>query len=266
MLDRVPDPQLALGKALDRALALLHRPRLSGRSVHEIRREIKRARAALRLLREAAGKEAYARENAALRDAGRRLSAVRDARVVQETLERLAKRGSGSLRKRHALLLREAGEQRAALERALLESRKRSARWRLPRPAWPVLSRGLERIYRNGRKALREAEARASDRALHEARKQVKHLGAAIGILEPLHARRVRKLVEQAAALAETLGDDHDLALLYRTAGGGALDPALRAKLQRRRGKLQKKALKRAQQLYERKPAAFIARLDPGTR
>ncbi|MGH8670054.1 MAG: CHAD domain-containing protein, partial [Burkholderiales bacterium] len=101
MLDRVPDPQLALAKALHRALALLRRPRFADRSVHEIRREIKRARAALRLLRDALGKEAYARENAALRDAGRRLSAVRDARVVQETLERVAKRGSGPLRRRH---------------------------------------------------------------------------------------------------------------------------------------------------------------------
>ena len=43
-------------------------------SIHEARKELKKARATLRLLRDALGKKAYKRENTALRDAARPLS------------------------------------------------------------------------------------------------------------------------------------------------------------------------------------------------
>jgi CHAD domain-containing protein len=270
----LPDPRADLAHHLGRALALLEAPRLSPASVHDIRRELKRARTALRLLRPAVGEAAYARENRALRGAARRLAAARDARVAVETLERLIERAPAAsrapllrmrsrLKRRHARLLHEASTpaRRTSLARAIAGSRRRSARWKLPQPWHSVLMAGMKRIYRRGRKALHSAETRASDRTLHEWRKQVKHLEAALGVLAPLAPRRTARAAGKAGALGDALGDDRDLALLCRTAPRGALDAPLLDWVHRRRGGLQKKALERGRRLYMRKPHAFVTRL-----
>ena len=60
--------------------------------IHDARKRIKRARAALRLLRDALGESVYQRENAALRDAARPLSEVRDAKILIDALDELARR------------------------------------------------------------------------------------------------------------------------------------------------------------------------------
>jgi CHAD domain-containing protein len=69
----------SIGQVL--ALSRSHK-QLSGKTVHEMRKVLKRVRAALRLVRDAVGKDEYARENALLRDAGRALRAARDAEVM----------------------------------------------------------------------------------------------------------------------------------------------------------------------------------------
>ena len=80
----------------------------------------------------------------------------------------------------------------------------------------------------------------------------MKYLGAAMTILG------VEKVAERADAVAARLGKDHDLGLLRPWLNG---ERALAAAIAQRRGKLQRKALRRAQRLYRRKPAKFIARL-----
>lgn len=128
-----PDPRAALLQSIDAALARLAAGPLTDESVHQVRRHIKRARAALRLLRDAAGEPPYARENAALRDAARRLCALRDSRVVLQALEGIGE-DDPTLRRRHATLLRAAAAPsvRAALQRALAASRARCARRHAP--------------------------------------------------------------------------------------------------------------------------------------
>ncbi|HYN14009.1 MAG TPA: CHAD domain-containing protein, partial [Burkholderiales bacterium] len=87
------DPRGAVRGQLEHALKALNgRKRLSDESIHELRRELKRARAGLRLLRQAVGDPAYTRENAALRDAARPLAPVRDATVVLQALDRLVEK------------------------------------------------------------------------------------------------------------------------------------------------------------------------------
>src|SRR5919108_247446 len=58
-------------------------------AVHEARKNMKKLRALLRLTRNELGDEVYRRENECFRDAGRRLSGVRDADVMLETLDGL---------------------------------------------------------------------------------------------------------------------------------------------------------------------------------
>src|SRR5688572_14268100 len=74
---------------VEAAVHALRARRLTDEAIHTARKHLKRARANLRLLRDAIGKASYARENAALRDAARPLSGVRDAKVLLETCDTL---------------------------------------------------------------------------------------------------------------------------------------------------------------------------------
>jgi CHAD domain-containing protein len=62
---------------------------LSDEVVHEVRKQLKKVRAALRLLRKALGSRIYDHENAFFRDVARPLTEVRDAKILIDTLDQL---------------------------------------------------------------------------------------------------------------------------------------------------------------------------------
>jgi hypothetical protein len=64
---------------------------LSDAAVHGARKQLKKGRADLRLLRKALGSQTYAYENTALRDVARPLTAVHDARTLMDTLSSTCK-------------------------------------------------------------------------------------------------------------------------------------------------------------------------------
>jgi CHAD domain-containing protein len=266
----------SLARDIERALALAHSRPLTGESVHRIRTRLKRARAALRLLRDAGPKGAYATQNRLLRDAGRRLAPARDSLVLAQAFDSLAKgsrrralqglRGELRAQSRRELAELQVGSALAQICRVLDEVRARIQRRDLPDDAGSMLRPGLRRIYRNGRRALQLARTKTSDGALHETRKQAKYLEAALGMLEPRLTGRAKKVTQRAAQIARRLGDDHDLAMLAAKLrkeheGDPAARQAVLARLERERRKLQKNALKRAERLYRRKPGAFVERL-----
>src|SRR5712691_7867861 len=80
-----------VGERIDDALDVMRRQRRrpSDNLVHEVRRGLKKARGALRLVRGELGERRFDRENRAFRDAGRPLSDVRDAKVLVDTLDGL---------------------------------------------------------------------------------------------------------------------------------------------------------------------------------
>jgi len=72
---------------IDRALEqLAEAPEGRDEGVHDARKRFKKIRAVLRLVRDEIGQEVYQPENVFYRDAGRRLSDVRDSFVMIETL------------------------------------------------------------------------------------------------------------------------------------------------------------------------------------
>ena len=130
------------------ALQKLGRKATSDRAVHSARKELKKARATLRLLRDALGRSTYKKENAALRDAARPLSEVRDGRVLLDALNSMVeyygapaaalpltnfKRALSRRRTelRHKIL-EERGPLRAA-RKALRDIRSRSEKWHVGR-------------------------------------------------------------------------------------------------------------------------------------
>jgi CHAD domain-containing protein len=228
-------------------------------AVHESRKALKRLRALLRLSRDQLGPEVRRRENAAFRDAGRKLSGARDSRVLVATLDGLAPGGFGALR--DALISSGATPETAAVLQAVEAARRRVDTWPLADEGGPeLLEPGLERIYRRGRRAYRAAKADPTSERLHELRKRTKDLWYATQVLRPAAPKRLRQLGRSAHKLSDVLGDDHDLAMLLEASHKHAatLAPAERELLaehiDERRAKLRSKALQRARQLYSVKP------------
>jgi CHAD domain-containing protein len=262
------------------AFELLSGKKLSDADVHAARKELKKARATLRLLRTGLSEGVYERENAALRDAARPLSAVRDGRVMLEALDELAENYGAparvvALENFRKALRRERRQARRAVTAATIQRSRRSlqrvcersARWRIADRGWSIIGSGLRRIYDNGRKALAVARSGRTMEDLHEWRKQVKYLWHQLQVLDPIWPGLIGELADQAHKLATHLGDDHDLAVLrgkmvehHDAFADAAGCEALLALIDRRRDQLHEKAFLLGDRIYEEKPAAFEAR------
>lgn len=237
----------------------------SNPNVHGARKQLKRARATLRLLRPAIGDDLYARENATARDAARPLSAARDQDVVKETLAGLAKdfgaKASGvhiaPLPGAHKLTAKRVAEIQAALKRSITRARA----WQPEGEGWDCIAIGLRATYRRARRALRHAREDRATEDLHEWRKQTKYLWHQLQILAPLAAGPVGELADEFHHLADYLGDEHDLAVLRDRIGDSA-QASLASLIGERRGELQDKALTLGERLYADKSKVFVHRMQ----
>jgi CHAD domain-containing protein len=269
---------------IDRALkALQGNQPLSAAAVHGARKQLKRGRADLRLLRKALGSQTYAYENTALRDVARPLTAVRDARALMDTLDTLVEHSGVQARAldldRVRLALRDEycevrqrvldeGNTVEILEASLRAARTRAKRWPIGRRGWAVLGAGLKCVYRNGRDAFTAAQDDPSQERLHEWRKQVKYLWHQLQVLQPIQLGQLTALADQAHTLANALGDDHDLAILSHKFleepdrfPDRATMHTLSDLIARRRALLQEQAMTLGHRLYEEKPRIFVGRL-----
>jgi CHAD domain-containing protein len=254
-------------------------------AVHETRKALKRLRALVALLAGELGEQAVARENRALRDVGRSLAGARDAEVMLGTLDgliehhprKLARRGGvrrlrARLAAEHERSRRQTLGEPAALAQALVQLRAfrvRASAWSLSeRAGIELVQDDLQRLYQQGRRRRRRA-ARTDGtdmQAMHRWRKRVKDLRYAAEMLDrPSLARR-------ADSLGETLGEDHDLAVLAqrirtdakRAKGsqrvGRRTRKLLLGLIAKRRRKLQRQALREGRRLYADSPKEFLRR------
>lgn len=239
----------------------------SDESVHAARKAIKKARAALRLLRGTLGEASYQHENAALRDAksmAEMFRALRERHVSRlRHAQALAVQLDENLRARRRELSRKPAALRAC-KGMLAACRARIAR-RHPGGSRQEVLEGLRRIYRRGRRSLAASRRAGTPEALHEWRKQVKYLSNALKILDGGSSAGGAKLGGRAEELADILGEDHDLAELDRhVAARGRADSVAHARqnlwalIARRRAKLQKRAYSLSAKIYARTPASFL--------
>jgi CHAD domain-containing protein len=249
-------------------------------AVHEARKSLKKARSLLRLGRGTLDGDERRRENAALRSAGRRLSAARDAEVMLEATDELADRFAGRVpQATFDAIRRHLVGQRDPARRHLLESgltgqvadelkavRSRIDDWTLRRNGWKALEPGLERSYARGRAGLQQAQSHPTVENLHEWRKRSKDLWYHLRLLKPFGPGIIGGAVKDADKLSKLLGDDHDLAVLRealeRDAGDLKADvDAVVAFIDHRREQVQAEAFVLGQRLYAERPKAFVARL-----
>jgi CHAD domain-containing protein len=278
--EAVPDAirRIALGR-IDHALEQLRGKADSTpeEAVHEARKDMKKLRGLIRLVRGELGEKAYRRENAAFRDIGRLLSGVRDADVMVATLDKLAELypkelppdASGGLRQ--ALEARKPDDDRTAAARQAVEQLEqawdRVDYWPLEEDSFDALGDGLRQVYARGRKAFRAAKDNSSPERLHEWRKRSKDLWYHHQLLESAWPEALGPLADQAHELSDRLGDDHDLAVLGEWAKGHAAEAGglyavqtLTDLIERRRGELQAEAFELGERLYTERPGAFKRR------
>jgi CHAD domain-containing protein len=226
----------------------------------------------------------YERENATLRDVARPLSAARDAKVLLDSLERLAKLYGGPAKQSVPVAFkRQLGRERAASRglltrgyseqaapiRHLRAARRTLLTSRLRANGWKELGVGLAKVYRSGRKAMKRARREPSPENLHEWRKQSKYLWHELQLLEPMWPGPIGALADQVHRLSDYLGDDHDLAVLRTKASAHAeqFPPpggpgALLALIDRCQERLRARAFFAGRRIYDERPAAFTKRFE----
>jgi CHAD domain-containing protein len=239
-------------------------------AVHEARKDMKKLRGLLRLVRGELDEETFARENACFRDAARELSGTRDSDVMLETLGSLelpAGRGR-ELRKliRAELSLGGHEDREAAAERAvaiLKEARERVHDWPLERDSFDAIAGGLRRSYRRGRRAFVAASESPSAESIHEWRKRVKDLWYHHTLLRELWPPVMSAVGDEAHELSDRLGDDHDLVVLATWVRAHAdSEPELFDAMDRRRAELQSEAFALGGRVYAEKPSAYVRRME----
>ena len=271
---------------IDTALKLTKDKRSSPQTVvHELRKQLKKLRAIVRLVEDELGQRIADRDNKALRDLGRRLSPARDASVRVAAMDQLVNgKGNGALKRLQAvttLRKRLATRQTSALgvvrrnsdltaiRRELESLRRRVRRWPLRKEGYDCLERGFRRSYRRGRSGLAEAYASRTDEAFHDWRKRAKDLRYQAGLLEPVWPSIMKDFEKTLHKLTDRLGDDHDLADLRsfiraspRVTAGADGFTTLIEEIDRRRSDLQAKARPLGARIYPEKGRPFSRRVE----
>lgn len=238
--------------------------------VHELRKRIKQLRALLRLVRPEIG-DAFGAFNARLRDIAQRLSGIRDAHVLVAVVDKLSNGAHEAERDallivRRSLSASEPGGIEAAITGAIEDIRGlqpvlASAVWPLE-DRFRVIGRGLQRTYRDGRRAMHNAIESPRPVNMHQWRKRAKDHWHQLQLLRHVAPDEFHERAARAKELSDVLGDDHDLALLYeRIAADASLtdetrDAVLRLTIAAQQ-RLQQRARELGEALYDRKPRAF---------
>jgi len=247
-------------------------------AIHDTRKDLKKLRSLLRLVRDDLGKQRYRAENERYRDAARLLSGPRDAEVKLATLAGLRERypdetpAAATLQRalelEHARLAAGGPELDARIEQAAAAIAAGDAEidgWPLDGDGFDLVSDGLERAYRRGRRGLRAVRDDPTAEAVHEWRKRVKDLWYQLRLLHDAWPAPLKAMAGEAHELSDLLGDHNDLTLLVLDARDRAAeDPGterIASLAAGRQAELLEQAFAIGDRLYAEKPSQFTRRL-----
>ncbi len=250
-------------------------------AIHDARKSIKKVRATLRLVREQMG-DVWKPENARLRDIAARLSQFRDALAIIQTFDDLKNRykdeAAGtrlrSIRTGLVKRRRESSQEEdmgIVLNSAAAGLRRISRQvknWPLAGNGFEIITAGLEKTYRDGRKALEHAHRDPNPENFHELRKRVKDHWYHIRLLEGLWTDVMSAYEKSLKDLEDWLGEDHNLTVLKETV---TAEPASYGKpteidlmvelIEKYQKELRADAVPLAERIYEEKPGEFSRRM-----
>ena len=264
------------------ALELCRHPaKQRGVTVHEVRKHLKKLRAAMRLAIPEVGRNRHAREDCCVRKIGRLVSDLRDAQVRLQTLIQLrdetAKKPENSpfphieellSLERESFSAAFAGWQKQAIPQ-LERVETRLLKWPLEDLTWQQVCGVVAKIYKRGQRGLAQTIDDPEPENFHAWRKRVKDLWYQLRILQPVNRVVLTEMARDAEVLGELLGREHDLNFLWARLEKESSDEALRdelaqvEKLIRKRGKrLRTNALELGRRFYAEPAKAFAKRIS----
>lgn len=267
---------------IDSALRLCRHPaKQRGVTVHEVRKHLKKLRAAMRLAVGEVGKNQHTREDRCVREIGRLVSDLRDAQVRLQALIQLRDETAKNSGENHFARIEELlsleresfsaafdGWQKQAIP--MLEGVEEClAKWPLECITWTQICGAVEKIYKRGQRGLAKTIKKPVPENFHAWRKRVKDLWYQLRILQPLNRVVLDEMAHDADVLGELLGCEHDfhflLARLDKESGDDGLCGEL-AQLQKtihKRGKrLRRNALELGRRFYAEPSKAFAKRIS----
>jgi CHAD domain-containing protein len=245
-------------------------------TVHEVRKHLKKLRAALRLTKDEVGKNRWATEDRCLREIGRLVSDLRDAHVRLQTLIQLRDDADQQFARIEELLSMEresfsaafSGWQKQAIPK-LERAGERLSKWPLAGITWKQICGVVAKTYRRGQNRLAKALKKHDPESFHVWRMSVKELWYQLRVLRPLNRLVLEEIASDAKTLGELLGRAHDFAFLLARLDKERGDPALYdelvqlQKLIRKRGKrLHRDALELGRRFYAEPAKAFAKRIS----
>jgi CHAD domain-containing protein len=267
---------------IDAALRLCRHPaKQRGVTVHEVRKHLKKLRAAMRLAVDEVGKSQHKREDRCVREIGRLVSDLRDAQARLQTLVQLRDEVTKKSKKnpfphieellsleRESFSAAFSGWQKQAIPK-LEKVGERLAKWPLDRITWKQICGAVEKIYKRGQRGLAKTIKKPVPENFHAWRKRVKDLWYQLRILQPLNRVVLEEMAHDAEILGELLGREHDFDFLMERLEKESGDEALRdelaqlQKLIRKRGRrLCRDALELGRRFYAEPPKAFAKRIS----
>ena len=250
-------------------------------TIHDARRRFKRVRSVLRLVRYEIGKKNNCRENLCYRDAGRRLSALRNGAVVGQTLEKVIRQFSDqiavdylsdfrrALASSSALRLRVEGKVISEVAVSIRAARRRVTKWPVKGGNFSSLRVGLKDTYRRGRRSYATTVADPRAENFHEWRKEVCYLRNQVRILRPIQPDALDRLLKELRELEDCLSENHDLDVLRRwfiaviEKSHDQLHPEpLLALISERQMELQSMSIPMGERIYLEGPEAFVRRFE----
>jgi len=279
--ESVPKAIRRLGcERVEHALECLKHCR-GGEAIHCARKDIKKMRALLRLVRAEISRKEFRLLTKPLWKAAKFLAAPRDAHVKTKTLINLVghfkgQLATGALRHfrselRNAFdqeMMRFAKEKTAnAVHRLLRRVGKELEQLEISGKGWKALSPGVKTAYADGMRAYQRSCKNPSAENFHLWRKRAKELWYQVLLLRRVWPEQMDAMAEELETLGENLGEDHDLVMLQATAGemyaAGHL-PELKALIgliDERQHELRSAATTIGARFYAEKPSAFCKRL-----
>ena len=262
--------------------ALAHDDEAAHQGIHQARRHFKRLRSMFGLIRGAIGKARFREANRFYQGLAQELGGLRDISSLIEAVE-LLRSQFGHLLKGESFssLLDLLEEEKAAMEQRHAEEGGHTERviqaLRVGRERFIALPEaedyhqevlsGVCRYYRGAHAYFKENLDRPSPWAMHEWRKQSKHLWHTCCLLKNAWPSVFKGYAKSFKELGDILGDYHDLTLLQDKLGAyGELLPEdssrlLQALAQEQIQTLQRRSLRLGQRLFAEKPAAFRQRM-----
>lgn len=265
--------------------------------IHETRKNFKKLRALLRLVRYGLGDKIYKQQNYFFRDLGRELSDARDADVNIETFEQVVDHKQywqNPNAETVAAIQRYLDDRRYHLHlydiktidlfgsiEEKLKTKKEQLRDNdneLPND-FDILASGLKKIYKKGLKRFEAAYpddsgtenkpvSKVSASAYHEWRKEVKYLRYQLDIMAYVWPDLLTAMEEEAHQLTDLLGLEHDLHVLKETLKKAVKNEQLGVDLQQLNEEiaiwqvdLRRHARPFGRRIYPEKPNQFIKRI-----